>query len=87
MLKKILEMRPNYDFLFEDWEESVPDVALRFAITNKNVASTLPNISDVDNLRQYCLSADKPDLASDLMSLIGEVYSEQKENDNDEGKE
>ena len=87
VLKKILEMRPHYDFLFEDWEESVQDVALRFAITNKNVASTLPNISDVDNLRQYCLSADKPDLASDLMSLIGEVYSEQKENDNDEGKE
>ncbi len=73
VFSKILEMRPKYDFLFEDCEESVSDIALRFAITNKNVASALPNISDIDNLGQYCLSADKPDLDSDLMSLIEEV--------------
>jgi len=78
VFSKILEMRPNYDFLLEDLEESVPDVALRFAITKKNIVSTLPNMADVDHLGQYCLSADKPDLDSDLMSLIGEVYSDQK---------
>ena len=82
VLSKVLEMRSNYDFLVEDFEESVSDVALRFAITNKNVVSTLPNISDIDNLGQYCLSADKPDLDGALMSLIDDVYNEQKENEN-----
>ncbi len=78
----IIEMRPNYDFLFEDLEESISDVALRFAITNRNVVSTLPNITDIDNLSQYCLSADKPDLDNDLINLIIEVYREQKEHGN-----
>ena len=87
MFSKVLEMRPNFDFLFEDLEENVSDVALRFAITNKNVGSTLPNITNLDNLEQYCLSADKPDLDIDLIGLIGEVYTDQKEKESEEEKE
>jgi len=87
VFSKVLEMRPNFDFLFEDLEENVSDVALRFAITNKNVGSTLPNITNLDNLEQYCLSADKPDLDIDLIGLIGEVYTDQKEKESEEEKE
>tara|TARA_B110000014_G_scaffold199070_1_gene148354 strand:+ start:1836 stop:2813 length:978 start_codon:yes stop_codon:yes gene_type:complete len=83
VFRKMLEMRPNYDFLFDQFEESVSDVALRFAINNRNVASTLPNISDIENLGRYCLYADRPDLDTELMSSINEVYSDQKENESE----
>ena len=73
-----LARRPYYDFLSESFEESISDIALRFAITNQGIALALPNINDIDNLSDYCLSADKPNLDDELMQMINDVFQEQK---------
>ena len=82
-----LARRPYYDFLSDCFEESISDIALRFAITNQGIASTLPNINDIDNLSAYCLSADKPDLDNELMQIISDVVQEQKDSGEKEENE
>ena len=82
-----LARRPYYDFLSESFEESISDIALRFAITNRGIALTLPNINDIDNLSAYCLSADKPNLDNELMQIISDVFQGQKDSGGKEENE
>ena len=51
---------------------------MRFAITNQDIASVLPNINDIGDLSDYSLSADKSDLDDELMQMICDVFQEQK---------
>ena len=51
---------------------------MRFAITNQDIASVLPNINDIGDLSDYSLSADKSDLDDELMQMIRDVFQEQK---------
>ena len=74
VFSNVLARRPYYDFLSDCFEENISDIALRFAITNRGIALTLPNINDIDNLSAYCLSADKPDLDNELMQIISDVF-------------
>ncbi len=87
VFSNVLARRPYYDFLSDCFEASISDIALRFAITNQGIASTLPNINDIDNLSAYCLSADKPDLDNELMQIISDVFQEQKDSGGKEGNE
>ncbi|MCS5649488.1 MAG: aldo/keto reductase [Dehalococcoidia bacterium] len=87
VFSNVLARRPYYDFLSDCFEESISDIALRFAITNRGIALTLPNINDIDNLSAYCLSADKPDLDNELMQIISDVFQEQKDSGGKEGNE
>ena len=87
VFSNVLARRPYYDFLSDCFEENISDIALRFAITNRGIALTLPNINDIDNLSAYCLSADKPDLDNELMQIISDVFQEQKDSGGKEGNE
>ena len=87
VFSNVLARRPYYDFISDRFEESISDIALRFAITNRGIALTLPNINDIDNLSAYCLSADKPDLDNELMQIISDVFQEQKDSGGKEGNE
>ena len=87
VFSNVLSRRPYYDFLSDSFEQSISDIALRFAITNQGIASALPNINDIDNLSDYCLSADKPDLDDELMQMISDVFQEQNGNGQKEENE
>ena len=87
VFSNVLARRPYYDFLSDCFEENISDIALRFAITNRGIALTLPNINDIDNLSAYCLSADKPDLDNELMEIISDVFQEQKDSGEKEENE
>ena len=87
VFSNVLARRPYYDFLSDCFEENISDIALRFAITNRGIALTLPNINDIDNLSAYCLSADKPDLDNELMQIISDVFQEQKDSGEKEENE
>ena len=78
VFKNVLSRRPYYDFLSDRFEENISDIALRFAITNQDIASVLPNINDIGDLSDYSLSADKSDLDDELMQMICDVFQEQK---------
>jgi aryl-alcohol dehydrogenase-like predicted oxidoreductase len=87
VFSNILARRPYYDFVSDIFEENISDIALRFTITNQGIASALPNINDIDNLSDYCLSADKPDLDDELMQGISDVFQEQKQSGQKEENE
>ena len=78
VFSNVLSRRPYYDFLSDRFEENISDIALRFAITNQDIASVLPNINDIGDLSDYSLSADKSDLDDELMQMIRDVFQEQK---------
>ena len=84
VFKNVLARRPYYDFLSDSFEENISDIALRFAITNRDIASVLPNINDIGDLSDYSLSADKSDLDDGLMQMICDVFQDQKESEQKE---
>jgi aryl-alcohol dehydrogenase-like predicted oxidoreductase len=49
-------------------------VALKFALTSPEIASTLPNIYDEVQLEEFASAPDTPDLTEEELARIEELY-------------
>ena len=49
--------------------------ALQWLLTEKTVASTLPNIYNEEQLKEFCEASDKPPISQSDMQRIAELYS------------
>lgn len=69
-LKKVEKLR----FLTDSGERTLGQAALKFCLADSAVASTLPNIYDEEQLEEFAAAPDVPDLTSDELSRIAELY-------------
>lgn len=70
-LKKLETLK----FLIEGRGWTIGQAALRFTLAEPAVASTLPNIYDAEQLREFAGASDYPDLTSDDLKKLDELYA------------
>jgi aryl-alcohol dehydrogenase-like predicted oxidoreductase len=69
-LKKVGQL----GFLTESGERTLGQAALRFALASPEIASTLPNIYDEEQLEEFAAAPDTPDLTEGELSRVAELY-------------
>jgi aryl-alcohol dehydrogenase-like predicted oxidoreductase len=69
-LKKVEQL----DFLTESGERTLGQAALKFVLAAPEVASTLPNIYDEEQLEEFAAAPDTPDLTEAELSRIAQLY-------------
>jgi aryl-alcohol dehydrogenase-like predicted oxidoreductase len=69
-LKKVEQL----GFLTESGERTLGQAALKFALASPEIASTLPNIYDEEQLEEFAAAPDTPDLTADELSRIAKLY-------------
>ncbi len=69
-LKKVEQL----GFLTESGERTLGQAALKFILASPDVASTLPNIYDDEQLEEFAAAPDTPDLTDEELARIGRLY-------------
>jgi aryl-alcohol dehydrogenase-like predicted oxidoreductase len=69
-LKKIEQL----DFLTASAERTLGQAALKFVLASPEVASTLPNIYDEEQLKEFAAAPETPDLTEEELTRIEELY-------------
>ena len=69
-LKKVDQL----GFLIESGERTLGQAALKFVLASPEVASTLPNIYDENQLEEFASAPETPDLTGEELSRIEELY-------------
>ncbi len=69
-LKKVEQL----GFLTESGERTLGQAALKFILASPEVASTLPNIYDDEQLEEFAAAPDTPDLTEEELARIAELY-------------
>lgn len=64
------------DFLTDGTGRTIGQAALQFTLADPAVASTLPNIYDAEQLREFASAADTAPLTADELRRIDELYAE-----------
>jgi len=69
-LKKVEQL----SFLTESGERTLGQAALKFVLASPEVASTLPNIYDEEQIEEFAATSETPDLTADELSRVAELY-------------
>jgi aryl-alcohol dehydrogenase-like predicted oxidoreductase len=69
-LKKVEQLR----FLTQSGERTLGQAALKFILASPEVASTLPNIYDEEQLKEFVATSETPDLTEEELARIKELY-------------
>jgi aryl-alcohol dehydrogenase-like predicted oxidoreductase len=69
-LKKVEQLR----FLTQSGERTLGQAALKFILASPEVASTLPNIYDEEQLKEFAATPETPDLTEEELVRIKELY-------------
>jgi len=71
-LKKVEQL----SFLTESGERTLGQAALKFVLAVPEIVSTLPNIYGKEQIEEFAAAPDTPDLTSDELSRIAELYED-----------
>jgi aryl-alcohol dehydrogenase-like predicted oxidoreductase len=69
-LKKVDQL----SFLTESGEHTLGQAALKFVLASPEIASTLPNIYDEEQLDEFAAAPDTPDLTDGELARVAELY-------------
>jgi aryl-alcohol dehydrogenase-like predicted oxidoreductase len=69
-LKKVEQL----GFLTESGDRTLGQAALKFALAAPEIASTLPNIYDEEQLDEFAAAPDTPDLTEEELARVAELY-------------
>ncbi len=69
-LKKIEKL----GFLWQDRNMTLGQAAIKYILADKTVASVLPNITSLQELEEYALASDRPDLTQDDLDRVADLY-------------
>lgn len=70
-----LQKLEQLDWLTRGGERTIGQAALKFILAEPTVMSTLPNIYDEGQLREFAAAPDLPDLTADELSRLEEQYA------------
>ena len=69
-----LQKVESLSFLTESGERTLGQAALKFVLAYPEVASTLPNIYDEEQIGEFAATSETPDLSSEELSRVAELY-------------
>jgi len=69
-LQKIEQLK----FLTEDKNRTLGQVALKFILAQPSVVTVLPNIYNEEQLKEFAMAAETPDLTRDELKQLDELY-------------
>jgi aryl-alcohol dehydrogenase-like predicted oxidoreductase len=62
------------DFLTDGTGRTIGQAALQFILAEPSIASTLPNIYDEEQLREFAAASETPRLTEQELSRLAELY-------------
>ncbi|CAA9406450.1 MAG: General stress protein 69 [uncultured Rubrobacteraceae bacterium] len=69
-----LQKVESLSFLTESGERTLGQAALKFVLASPEVASTLPNIYDEEQIEEFAVTSETPDLSPQELSRVAELY-------------
>lgn len=69
-LKKVEQL----NFLIESGNRTLGQAALKFCLASPEIASTLPNIYNEEQIEEFAAAPDTPDLTGEEISRVAELY-------------
>jgi aryl-alcohol dehydrogenase-like predicted oxidoreductase len=69
-LKKV----ESLSFLTESGERTLGQAALKFVLASPEVVSTLPNIYDEEQIEEFAVTSETPDLTDEELRRVAELY-------------
>ena len=69
-LKKVEQL----GFLTESGDRTLGQAALKFILASPEIASTLPNIYDLEQLEEFSAAPETPDLTEEELACVKELY-------------
>ena len=66
----------HLDFLMENMDATIGQIAIKFALSGGMVASTLPNITNLPQLREFAGTSETEDIPQEFLERIIELYDE-----------
>ena len=71
-LKKVAQL----DFLKENLDATIGQIAIKFVLSGTNVASVLPNITNMPQLQEFAATSETGDIPQDFLERLSELYDE-----------
>ncbi len=69
-----LQKVESLSFLIESGERTLGQAALKFVLASPEVASTLPNIYDEEQIGEFAATSETPDLTEEELRRVAELY-------------
>ena len=69
-LKKVAAL----DFLTDESDATIGQIAIKFVLARKRIASVLPNIVSEEQLAEFAAAPDTPDIPADALERIEDLY-------------
>jgi len=66
----------HLDFLTENLDATIGQIAIRFALSGGMVASVLPNITNMPQLKEFAEASETEDIPQDFVDRLSELYDE-----------
>ena len=66
----------HLDFLMENMDATIGQIAIKFALSGGMVASALPNITNLPQLREFAGTSETEDIPQEFLERIIELYDE-----------
>lgn len=64
------------DFLMENIDSTIGQIAIKFALSGGMVASVLPNITNLPQLREFATTSETEDIPQEFLERLNELYDE-----------
>jgi aryl-alcohol dehydrogenase-like predicted oxidoreductase len=71
-LKKIAHL----DFLTENMDSTIGQIAIKFALSGPMVATVLPNLTNIPQLEEFAATPETEDIPQEFLDRITELYEE-----------
>ena len=69
-----LKKMEQLDFLTQETDSTIGQLAIQFALARRSIASILPNITNQEQLREFALAPETPDMSSEVLERIDDLY-------------
>lgn len=66
----------HIDFLTENIDATIGQIAIKFALSGGMVASTLPNITNLPQLTEFAATSETEDIPQEFLDRLSELYDE-----------
>ncbi len=75
-LSKGIKHLAELDFLTDNMDSSIGQIAIKFALDTSRVASVLPNITNIERLREFATSSETKDLPQPMLERLLDLHDE-----------
>ena len=73
-LDTTLKKMAHLDFLTQETDATIGQIALKFCLAQRAIASILPNLTNLEQLKEFAAAPETPDLTPQVLERVYELY-------------